>query len=265
MHFQGDLKKMTTENSNPVRYILDFEEDFFEVNKLIGKKISISFSKKIKCFCGKLVDKVYRQNFCYECFYKLPQASQSIMNPELCKAHLGIEVRDLEWEKEFELKPHIVYLAVSSGLKVGITRKTQIPTRWIDQGAEYAIEFAEVPNRYLSGVIEVALKQHVSDKTSWQKMLKNPSPEIDLLEWKTKLYESMPEETKQYFLSDRNNVHTIKFPINKYPQKVKSINLTKQDYYEGTLMGIKGQYLIFEDEMVFNVRSHEGYIVEMKL
>ncbi|MCK5781348.1 MAG: DUF2797 domain-containing protein [Flavobacteriales bacterium] len=265
MHFTGDLKKMTTENTNPVRYILDLENDFFELNKIIGKKISIKYQHKVKCFCGKLVDKVYRQNFCYDCYYKLPQASESIMKPELCKAHLGIEVRDLEWEKEFELKPHIVYLAVSSGLKVGITRKTQIPTRWIDQGAEYAIEFAEVPNRYLSGAIEVALKQYVSDKTSWQKMLKNPSPEVDLLEWKNKLKEFMPEETKQYFLTERNEVHTIKFPIEKYPEKVKSVNLTKQDSFEGVLKGIKGQYLIFEGGMVFNVRSHEGYIVDIEL
>ncbi|MEN8137121.1 MAG: DUF2797 domain-containing protein [Bacteroidota bacterium] len=264
MHFYGDLKKMSTENTTPVRYLLDLEGDFFEMNRLIGKKISIKYSNKIKCFCGKLVNKVYRQNFCYDCYYKLPQASESIMKPELCKAHLGIEVRDLEWEKEFELKPHVVYLAVSSGLKVGITRKTQIPTRWIDQGAEYAIEFAEVPNRYLSGVIEVALKQYVSDKTSWQKMLKNASPEIDLLEWKNRLYEFMPEETKQYFLSDRNEVHEIKFPIDVYPEKVKSVNLTKQDFFEGILKGIKGQYLIFEGGMVFNVRSHEGYIVEVE-
>ncbi|MCK5907391.1 MAG: DUF2797 domain-containing protein, partial [Flavobacteriales bacterium] len=160
------------------------------------------------------------------------------------------------------LAPHIVYLAVSSGLKVGITRKTQIPTRWIDQGAESAIEFAEVPNRYLSGVIEVALKQFVSDKTSWQKMLKGPAPEVDLLEWKNKLYNEMPEETKQYFLSDRNEVHQQDFPIDSYPEKVKSINLTKQDSFEGVLKAIKGQYLIFEGGIVFNVRSHEGYIVE---
>ena len=262
MHFYGDLKKMTTEHSKPVRYLLDFENDFLEVNRLIGKNVSIKFTKKIKCFCGKLVNKVYRQNFCYDCYYKLPQASESIMKPELCKAHLGIEVRDLEWEQNFELAPHIVYLAVSSGLKVGITRKTQIPTRWIDQGAEYAIEFAEVPNRYLSGVIEVALKQFVSDKTSWQKMLKGPAPEVDLLEWKNKLYEEMPEETKQYFLSDRNEVYQQDFPVDSYPEKVKSINLTKQDSFEGVLKAIKGQYLIFEGGMVFNVRSHEGYIVE---
>lgn len=262
MHFYGDLKKMTTENSKPVRYILNFEDDFLEVNRLIGKNISIKFTKKIKCFCGKLVNKVYRQNFCYDCYYKLPQASESIMRPELCKAHLGIEVRDLEWEKNFELAPHIVYLAVSSGLKVGITRKTQIPTRWIDQGAESAIEFAEVPNRYLSGVIEVALKQFVSDKTSWQKMLKGASPEVDLLEWKQKLYKEMPEETKQYFLADRNEIHNQEFPVDNYPEKVKSINLTKQDSFEGVLKAIKGQYLIFEGGTVFNVRSHEGYIVD---
>ncbi|MCK5824796.1 MAG: DUF2797 domain-containing protein [Ichthyobacteriaceae bacterium] len=262
MQYSGDLKKITTQNTKPVKYYLDLGDDFIELNNLIGKQINFKYTKKIKCFCGKIVDKVYRQNFCYECFYSLPQASESIMKPELCKAHLNEEVRDIEWEKEFELKPHIVYLAVSSGLKVGVTRKTQIPTRWIDQGAESAIEFAEVPNRYLAGKIEVELKQHVSDKTSWQKMLKNPAPEVDLLEWKNKLYDFMPEDTKQYFLKDRNNVHEIEFPIDSYPEKVKSIKLDKHIDYSGKVKAIKGQYIIFENGDVINIRSHEGYIVE---
>lgn len=265
MYINGDLKKMLTENTSPIKYYLEFENDFLDVNKLIGKKISINYTHKIKCICGKLLTKAYRQNFCYDCMTNSPQASLSIMNPELCKAHLGIEVRDLEWEKEFELKPHIVYLAVSSGIKVGITRKTQIPTRWIDQGAEHAIEFAEVPNRYLSGVIEVELKKHVADKTNWRKMLTSNSPKIDLLAWKNKLYELMPEDTKQYFLQDKNNVNSFVFPVKELPEKVKSITLNKQDFFEGILVGVKGQYLIFEGGFVFNVRRHEGYIVEIKV
>lgn len=263
MKYIGDLKKMIVEKSSPIRYFLNFDNDFFEVNKLVGSKLTFKNTHKYKCACGKEVNKLYRQNFCYDCYYKMPQASESIMKPELCKAHLGIEVRDLEWEKNFELAPHIVYLAVSSGLKVGITRKTQIPTRWIDQGAEYAIEFAEVPNRYLSGKIEVALKEFVSDKTSWQKMLKNPSPEIDLLEWKNKLFNSMPEDAKQYFVADRNTIYNMEFPIAKYHEKIKSVNLTKTPEFEGVLESIKGQYLIFEDGNVLNVRSNEGTIVEI--
>lgn len=256
---------MQTYNQDYVQYYLEIGDDFLDVNSLIGKKVKINYKNKRKCFCGDTVESTFRFNFCYDCFYKLPQASESIMKPELCKAHLDIEVRDLEWEKEFELKPHIVYLAVSSNLKVGITRKSQIPTRWIDQGAEYAIEFAEVPNRFLSGKIEVALKKLIDDKTNWQKMLKESAPVIDLLEKKKLLFEAMPDDTKQYFLDQRNDIVNIKFPIEKLPKKVKSLNLAKDINYVGILSGIKGQYLIFDDGSVLNIRNHEGFIVDFEI
>jgi hypothetical protein len=261
MQIIGDLKKMETANGKVVNYYLQVGDDFVNANSLIGKKIEFEYTHQRKCFCGKIVEKTYRNNFCRECFFTLPQASESIFKPELCKAHLNIEVRDLEWEKEFELKPHIVYLAVTNQVKVGITRKTQIPTRWIDQGAQYAIKFAEVPNRYLSGLIEVALKQHVSDKTSWQKMLKEDSPEVDLISIKNDLSKHIPDELKKYFLEVDNEIHKINYPIDSYPKKPKSINLEKESNYSGVLKAIKGQYLIFEDERVINIRSHEGFIV----
>ena len=151
-------------------------------------------------------------------------------------------------------------LANTSGLKVGITRHTQIPTRWIDQGAHEAIEIVEVPNRYLAGITEVALKEFVSDKTSWQKMLKNDIEDVDLVEWRNKLKADIPDEAIQYFLDDREETH-LEFPVLQYPEKVKSLNLDKTSSYKGVLKGIKGQYLIFEDNTVFNVRGSEGYFV----
>lgn len=259
MLYQGVLTKMETEYGNPIQYYLVFENDFLNMNQLLDKTIKISFVKHQCLSCG-LDRPKYRQGFCKSCFFEIPQAADWIMRPELSTAHLGKEDRDLEYEKKVQLQPHIVYLANSSNVKVGVTRKTQVPTRWIDQGAHEAIEIVEVPNRYLAGITEVALKAHVSDKTNWRTMLKNEVQDENLLDWKARLKDYIPEETKSYFLD--NNVETnLEFPVSKYPLKPKSLNLEKTPEYTGKLVGIKGQYLIFEDETVFNIRSNEGTVV----
>jgi hypothetical protein len=182
------------------------------------------------------------------------------MRPELSTAHLGREDRDLEYEKRVQLQPHIVYLANSSNIKVGVTRKTQVPTRWIDQGAHEAIEIVEVPNRYLAGITEVALKEHIGDKTNWRKMLTNDVEDEDLVVWRNRLRPYIPEEAKIYFIENKNETH-LHFPVLAYPSKVKSLNLDKTPAYKGLLKGIKGQYLMFEDHTVFNIRGSEGYVV----
>ena len=261
MKYSGVLKKMMTENASPVQYYLDMENDFLNMNQLINKTIDISF-KKYQCLSCGGDKKIFRQGFCYDCFYKMPQTGEWIMRPELSKAHLGIEDRDLDFEKEMQLKPHVVYLANSSNVKVGVTRKSQIPTRWIDQGAHEAIEIVEVPNRYLAGITEVALKEYVSDKTNWRKMLTNNVVDLNLIEEREKLAVHIPEEAKQYYI-ENNKETEIAFPVEQYPTKIKSLNLDKTPNYNGVLKGIKGQYLIFEDGTVFNVRNWEGYVVEL--
>lgn len=259
MNYVGVLTKMQTENGSPIQYYLVFENDFLNVNQLLDKKVSISFVK-FQCLNCKLEKKIYRQGFCYDCFYEIPQAADWIMRPELSTAHLDKEDRDLAYEKKVQLQPHIVYLANSSSVKVGVTRKGQIPTRWIDQGAHEAIEIVEVPNRYLAGITEVALKDHVADKTNWRTMLKNEIKDENLVTWRNKLKQYIPEEALPYFLE--NNTETeLEFPVLQYPTKPKSLNLIKTPHYEGILKGIKGQYLLFEDNTVFNVRSNEGYVV----
>ncbi|MDG1195935.1 MAG: DUF2797 domain-containing protein, partial [Polaribacter sp.] len=207
---------------------------------------------------------IFRQGFCKSCFFETPNAGDWIMRPELSTAHLGIEDRDLAYEKQVQLKPHIVYLANSSNVKVGVTRKQQVPTRWIDQGAHEAIEIVEVPNRYLAGITEVALKEHVADKTNWRKMLKNDIVDESLETWRDKLKQYIPEEAKPYFLENNSETH-LNFPVNKYPEKPKSLNLKKELKYTGKLVGIKGQYLIFEDQTVFNVRANEGLVVNLNI
>lgn len=263
MLYTGVLRKMITENASPVQYYLDMEDDLLNMNQLLDREISVTF-KTWQCLsCGE-EKKIFRQGFCYDCFYKMPQAGDWIMKPELSKAHLGIEDRDLEYEKQAQLQPHVVYLANSSNVKVGVTRKSQIPTRWIDQGAHEAIEIVEVPNRYLAGITEIALKEHVSDKTNWRKMLTNDVLDLDLKEEREKLAQYIPEEARQYFI-ENNNETEINFPVLQYPVKIKSLNLDKTQQYKGKLKGIKGQYLIFEDGTVFNVRNWEGYVVSLEL
>ncbi len=263
MNYEGVLIKMQTEMSSPIQYYLVFENDSLNVNQMLNKTLNISFLRYQCLNCG-LEKKIFRQGFCYDCFYEIPQAADWIIRPELSTAHLDKEDRDLEFEKKVQLQPHIVYLANSSNVKVGVTRKTQVPTRWIDQGAHEAIEIVEVPNRYLAGITEVALKEHVSDKTNWRTMLKNEIEDVDLIEWRNKLKTYIPEEALKYFLE--NNTETqIKFPVLQYPAKPKSLNLEKTPSYKGVLKGIKGQYLLFEDDTVFNIRSNEGRVVNISI
>ncbi|MFD2099301.1 DUF2797 domain-containing protein [Flagellimonas iocasae] len=263
MLYEGVLRKMQTENGHPIQYFMIFDNGFLNVNQALNRELQIDFIKYQCLNCGE--DRpIYRQGFCKKCFYETPHAGDWIMKPELSTAHLDKEDRNLEYEKKMQLQPHIVYLANSSNVKVGVTRKSQVPTRWIDQGAHEAIEIAEVPNRYLAGITEVALKDHVSDKTSWQKMLKNDIEDLDLTEWRAKLKPYIPEEAAQYFIED-NTETNLEFPVLQYPEKVKSLNLDKTPSYKGVLKGIKGQYLIFEDSTVFNVRGNEGYYVGISI
>jgi len=263
MQYEGVLKKMQTEIGSPVQYYMLFESDFLNINQVLDKNLKIEFIKFQCLNCGN--DRpIYRQGFCKTCFFEIPSAGDWIMRPELSTAHLDKEDRDLVYEKKVQLQPHIVYLANSSNVKVGVTRKGQIPTRWIDQGAHEAIEIVEVPNRYLAGITEVALKNHVGDKTNWRTMLTNNVVDENLQEWRDKLKQYIPKEALPYYL-DKTIETQIEFPVLKYPTKVKSLNLSKTPSFEGKLKGIKGQYLIFEDNTVFNVRGSEGYFVGLTI
>jgi hypothetical protein len=263
MFYQGVLTKMQTEFAEPIQYYLVLENDFLNMNQLLGKTMTLEFVKYQCLKCG-LNKPIYRQGFCKDDFFDIPQAGDWIMRPELSTAHLDIEDRDLAYEKKVQLTPHIVYLANSSNVKVGVTRKGQVPTRWIDQGAHEALEILEVPNRYLAGITEVALKHHVADKTNWRKMLKNDVEDESLLEWRDRLKQYIPAEALDYFIGFNKETH-IEFPVITYPEKPKSLNIQKEQHYTGKLVGVKGQYLIFEDERVFNVRSNEGLVVKLGL
>lgn len=261
MQMRGRILKMKTQLGNPVQYKLPMDHGYLDMNQWIGKHIQFRYEGEIYCLdCDARTKKSFNQGFCYPCFQNSPMASECIIKPELCRAHLG-EGRDMEWEREHHLKDHFVYLAVSSGIKVGITRDTQVPTRWIDQGASYAVPIAKTPNRYLCGMIEVSLKKHLSDRTAWQRMLKNEIAHVDLKSKRDEVLDLIPEEYHEYLLRDEE-ILNIEYPVNEYPTKVKSLSFDKTPVIEGRLMGIKGQYLLFENGQVLNMRKHQAYVLE---
>ncbi len=261
MQYEGVLTKMQTELGNPIQYFMVFPHNFLNVNQLLNREIELTHTGYECLNCGK-EKKIFRQGFCYDCFMSSAAAGDWIMRPELSTAHLDIEDRDLAYEKKVQLQPHIVYLAIASDVKIGVTRKTQVPTRWIDQGASYALPVVEVPNRYLAGITEVQLKNFYTDKTNWRKMLQNDVLSIDVQQVMKKIKTELPEEILPFFQKDAELLH-LNYPVLYFPQKINSLNLEKSSYFKGKITGIKGQYLIFEDGTVFNVRSYEGFKVNL--
>jgi hypothetical protein len=256
------LNKMSTEVSDVVQYYLDFSDSKIQLNDFLGKHIQLDWTGIIICRkCSKKTKKSFGEGFCYQCFVSAPEASPCILHPELCEAHLG-KGRDLEYEERNHNQPHFVYLAATDIVKVGVTRITQIPTRWIDQGANKAIILAETPNRYQAGLIEVALKSVFADKTNWQSMLRNINDEsIDLIEEKWRIEEILPSDMVVY-MTDNDEISEFHYPVLSYPEKVTSLSFEKTHQITGTLTGIRGQYLIFDNQNVINIRRQTGYEIE---
>lgn len=271
MQVSGHLQKMTTRLDQPVSYELHLDDQVVALNPLIGSHIELQFNQQIHCSnCGRLSKKSFAQGYCYPCFKKLAQCDVCIMSPEKCHFDQGT-CRDPAWGESFCFQDHIVYLANSSGIKVGITRGTQVPTRWIDQGATQALPIARVSTRLQSGLVEVMFKQHVADKTNWRAMLKGNAEPVDLAAKRDELFELCKEELEELqnqhglqaiqLLTD--NVATeIEYPVESYLTKISSFNLDKNPLVSGVLQGIKGQYLIF-DTGVINIRKYTSYQVTL--
>ena len=267
---KGNLRKMVSEHTSPVSYSLPVGDNFVALNEFLEKKISLKFTGTINCIaCGRKTNKSFNQGYCYPCLRSLPECDTCIVKPELCHFAEGT-CRDEEWGKSHCMQDHFVYLANSSGIKVGITRHTQIPTRWIDQGATQALPMYKVVNRHVSGLVEVIIKNHVADKTDWRKMLKgNPEP-MDLVAKRDELFneceaeinrlsDTLPDDGIQS-LNDQT-ITSIEFPVLEFPTKVTSLNFDKTPTVAGTLLGIKGQYLML-DCGVINIRKFGGYEIE---
>lgn len=258
------LKKLIASDGDPIQYQLYTEEGLIPLNGFIGQALAIEFTGTIYCrSCGRKTRKSFGQGFCYPCFRSAPEAAPCIIRPELCEAHLG-KGRDVHWEQKYHDQPHVVYLAASSAIKVGVTQAATIPSRWIDQGASSAVIIARTPNRQIAGVIEVELKKHFTDKTHWQKMLRNEVlQEVDFQESFNTALNAIPEELKDYLHLDASLFNGC-YPVSEYPKKIVSFNQEKSPCISGILNGIKGQYLIFDAGNVINMRKYQGYEVRIR-
>ena len=265
MQFVGMLKKMKSEHVDPICYHIPIGEQLAPIHKYLGQLIKIDFLDQINCIeCDKQINKTFAQGYCYPCFIQSPNTSECILRPELCRAQEG-EARDMQWAKEHCLKEHFVYLSLTAGAKIGVTRSTQIPTRWIDQGAVQALKFAKTSNRYEAGCIEVQMKNHISDRTAWQRMLKNDIDEsVDLYKLKEELVGVISSDLKSFIL-ENEKIEYINYPSISFPEKIKSLNLLKVNHIEGILIAIKGQYLLFDNNTVINIRKHTGFKIQLTL
>ncbi|WP_300673790.1 DUF2797 domain-containing protein [Soonwooa sp.] len=263
MIFSGQILKMSSQLAEPIQYFLNLNDDLISMNQIFGKELRIKHIGYQCVNCGS-DEKIYRMGFCKKCFFESPYASDTIIRPELSTAHLGVAERDLEVEKSIQLVPHVVYLSYTGDVKVGVTRETQVPTRWIDQGATFALPIARTENRYEAGMIEVALKEHIADKTNYKKMLMSEvTDDLDLKEFRDKISEFFPNDFKQFASADEE---TVKLDYPYTPSgKVNVFTLDKQPEFTGVLKGIKGQYLQFEGDYFINVRGHEGYVIELEI
>lgn len=271
----GQLNKMQAtlpDLAGIVSYQMILGEHKIPMNPLIGANIQLTYAGEIRCQnCQRMTKKSYSGGFCFPCSQKLAQCDLCFMKPELCHFAQGT-CREPEWGVQVCMQDHIVYLANSSGIKVGITRISQMPTRWLDQGATQALPIFRVSSRYHSGLVEVMFKNHVSDRTDWRKMLRGPAEPIDLLEQRDRLQAECADEItllQQQLGEDAITTLTdeeileISYPVQQYPQKISSMNFDKTPNIAGKLLGIKGQYLIM-DIGVLNIRKFNGYQITMK-
>ncbi|MCA1750690.1 MAG: DUF2797 domain-containing protein [Cryomorphaceae bacterium] len=263
MRVSGTLRKMSVEQNDTVQYKLNLDrKPVLDLNALVGSELVLEWDGEINCInCGTSLKKTYGQGFCYPCFRDSPQAAPCIMRPELCEAHLG-KGRDVEWEEAHHNQPHAVYLAQTGDVKVGVTRATQIPARWIDQGAYRALQIAKTPYRRLAGEIEVELKQFVSDRTDWRRMLVDARSDHDLIALRDELLDFLPEKLAEYATRD-TIIQTFNYPVMEYPEKVKGLKLEDLKQIKGMLTGIRGQYLMFDAKGVINLRKYSGYKVSL--
>jgi hypothetical protein len=269
----GHLRKMVGEldpTTNKVEYFLPVGDEKLPLTPLIGKSLKLTHTGNIHCQnCQKKTKKSFSQGFCFPCMKKLAACDMCIMKPETCHFAEGT-CREPEWGERNCMIDHFVYLSNTSGLKVGITRHSQVPTRWIDQGATQALPIAKVKTRQISGLVEVALAELVADKTNWRALLKGNNDDMDLKQKAAELWPEIEEKLADIRLQFGEDavelldadIVNIEFPVSEFPTKITSHNFDKNVEVEGTLKGIKGQYLIF-DTGVINVRKFTSYEVEV--
>jgi len=266
----GQVQKLVARHDKPVSHALPLGTTQVPLGPWLGKPVALRYTGRITCVhCGRSTSKSFNQGYCYPCFQKLAQCDSCIIAPERCHYDAGT-CREPVWGDHFCMQDHIVYLANSSGLKVGITRASQLPTRWLDQGATQGLAILRTRSRKQAGFCEVMLRQHVTDRTNWRSMLSGEQPVLDLAAERDRLLATCRQELQD--LQERFGIHAvsepsgvtsveISYPVLRYPDKIVSLDFDKDPQVSGTLLGIKGQYLIF-DCGVINIRKYSGYELE---
>lgn len=275
--YSGNIKKMqaVAQEGEAVDYQLPIGDQLLSMTSLVGQSIKVNFNQTINCIhCKSKTKKSFNQGYCYRCLMKLAQCDTCIIKPETCHYDQGT-CREPEWGEANCMSDHFVYLANTGTTKIGITRHVTdgISSRWIDQGATQALAILRVKNRLVSGLVETAFKQHIADKTNWRTMLKGQPDEVDLVALREQLFNYV-----EYDLENISSEHGIQavsmvdldpvditFPVERYPEKIKSINLDKELSFEGVLNGIKGQYLLLDNDRVINMRKYAGYHLDIAL
>ncbi|MBL4833294.1 MAG: DUF2797 domain-containing protein [Pseudomonas sp.] len=269
---EGSVSKLVTELGSPVSYALPIGEQILPLNDWLGRTVRLQALGPIHCsHCGRRTKKSYSQGFCYPCMIKLARCDTCIMSPEKCHYEQGT-CREPAWGEQFCMTDHIVYLANSSGLKVGIPRASQVPTRWIDQGASQALPIMRVANRRQSGLVEDLLRAQVADKTNWRALLRGEPDPVDMLAARDRLLDGaqpgllalQAEFGLQAIQPLDAAVVDITYPVLEYSPKPQSANLDKEPVLEGTLLGIKGQYLML-DTGVINIRKYSSYTLSVSV
>lgn len=269
--YQGNIRKMrvSTDAEHLAQYQLPIGEQLIDMNPLIGKALKVSFDNQINCVhCQAKTKKSFNQGYCYRCLTKLAQCDTCIIKPELCHYDAGT-CREPSWGEANCLSDHYVYLANTGTIKVGITRHVSdaVSSRWLDQGATQAMAIMRVQNRLTSGLVETAMKEFIADKTNWRTMLKSQPDTADLQQLKedliTEIEDQLDEITEEYGFQAIDILDLpavdIHYPVDQYPEKVKSINLDKELSFSGVLQGIKGQYWMLDGDRVINMRKYSGY------
>ena len=256
----GQLSKMTHKADTPVQYFLSLGDESYPLTPKVGQLVTVRYTGKITCIeCGRKIKKTYSDGYCFPCARDLPENDICAVRPEKCQHDKGNKA-DREFYEKYCNIDHFVYLSQTSGVKVGITRHYNVPSRWVDQGAVKALIIAKVPRRILSGQIEVVLAKKISDRTNWRKMLLGQIDDVDFPAMREKMIQCIPEDLRQYALREEE-VQSFIYPVQSVPAKISSHNLDKEDKFTERLTGIKGQYLIFENRVI-NLRKYAGYCME---
>lgn len=275
-NWSGQISKMhvSVDSNNQAAYELPIGDQFVNMNSLIGQDIQVQYSGSINCIeCNRKTKKSFSQGYCYVCLTTLARCDTCIIKPELCHYAAGT-CREPQWGERNCLQDHFVYLANTGQIKVGITRHVTdgVSSRWIDQGASQAMAIFRVKERLLSGLVEIEIAKHIGDRTNWRTMLKGEPEKLDLIDMQNKVMDLVrgPLEALQgkYGIQAIQPLAPkaieINYPVNQYPVKIKSINLEKEPVFEGKLMGIKGQYLLLDQDRVINMRKYSGYTISIQ-